>query len=149
VIDGVIITPLKQIVDERGKVMHMLRKDAPHFSSFGEIYFSTVYPSAIKGWHIHHQMILNYAVPHGLIKFVLYDDRLESKTYGEIQEIFLGPDNYCLITVPPKVWNGFKGIGDEVAIVANCASTLHDSSEIERKDPFDPSIPYDWGIKHR
>jgi dTDP-4-dehydrorhamnose 3,5-epimerase len=149
VINGVIITSLQQIVDERGKVMHMLRNDAPHFSDFGEVYFSTVYPGAIKGWHIHHQMILNYAVPHGLIKFVLYDDRPKSKTYGVLQEIFLGPDNYCLVTVPPMVWNGFKGIGDEVAIVANCSSIPHDSSEIERKDPFDPSIPYDWNIKHR
>lgn len=148
-IDGVIITPLKQILDERGKVMHMLRNDASDFSGFGEIYFSTVYPGAIKGWHIHHKMILNYAVPHGLIKFVLYDDRPESTTHGVLQEIFLGPENYCLVTVPPLVWNGFKGVGSEVALVANCASIPHDANEIERKDPFDPSIPYDWNIKHR
>lgn len=148
-IDGVIITPLKQIVDERGKVMHMLRSDAAHFSSFGEIYFSSVHPGAIKGWHIHHRMVLNYAVPHGSIKFVLYDDRPGSKTQGEIQEVFLGPDNYCLVTVPAMIWNGFKGIGTETALVANCASIPHDPNEIERKDPFDPSIPYDWAIKHR
>ncbi len=24
-----------------------------------------------------------------------------------------------------------------------------DSEKIDRIDPFDPSIPYDWGIKHR
>jgi dTDP-4-dehydrorhamnose 3,5-epimerase len=148
-IDGVIITPLKQIVDERGKVMHMLRSDALHFSAFGEVYFSTVFPGAIKGWHIHKKMILNYAVPHGLIKFVLFDDRPESKTYLEIQEIFLGSESYSLVTVPPMVWNGFKGVGDEVSIVANCASIPHDPNEIDRKDPFDPSIPYDWSIKHR
>ena len=148
-IDGVIITPLRQIVDERGKVMHMLRNDTAPFSSFGEIYFSTVYPSAIKGWHRHHIMTLNYAVPHGAIKFVLYDDRIDSKTIGQVQEIFLGPDNYCLVTVPPMIWNGFKGIGTEAAVVANCASIPHDVNEIDRKDPFDLSIPYDWTIKHR
>ena len=148
-IDGVKITPLKQIPDERGKIMHMLRVDAEHFVSFGEIYFSCVYPGAIKGWHIHKEMILNYAVPHGHIKFVLYDDRPESPTYGELQELFLGPDNYCLVTVPPMVWNGFKGIGDEMAIVANCSSIPHTANEIDRKDPFDPSIPYDWSLKHR
>lgn len=148
-IDGVIITPLRQIVDERGKVMHMLRNDVAHFSSFGEIYFSTVNPGAIKGWHIHHRMILNYAVPVGAIKFVLYDDRPASRTRGLLQELFLGPDNYCLVTVPPMIWNGFKGIGAEAALVANCASIPHDPDEIERKDPFDPSIPYDWAIKHR
>lgn len=148
-IDGVIITPLRQIVDERGKVMHMLRSDAPHFSSFGEMYFSSVYPGAIKGWRKHRKMVLNYAVPHGAVKFVLYDDRPDSKTKGELQEIFMGPDNYCLVTVPPMLWSGFKGIGLEPALVANCASILHDPTEAETKDPFDPSIPYDWAIKHR
>lgn len=148
-IDGVVVTPLKQIVDERGKVMHMLRADAPGFRGFGEIYFSTVHPGAIKGWHIHKKMTLNYAVPHGLIKFVLYDDRAGSATHGELQELFLGPDNYCLVTVPPLVWNGFKGVGAEPAIVANCASIAHDPDEIDRRDPFDPRIPYDWALKHR
>jgi dTDP-4-dehydrorhamnose 3,5-epimerase len=127
----------------------MLRCDAEYFSAFGEIYFSSVQPGAIKGWHIHHKMILNYAVPLGLIKFVLYDDRSGSRTKGTIQEIFLGPENYCLVTVPPLVWNGFKGIGTEMALVANCASIPHDPREIEREDPFDSSIPYDWAIKHR
>lgn len=148
-IDGVVVTPLRQIVDERGKVMHMLRSDSAVFQSFGEIYFSTVHPGAIKGWHIHHRMVLNYAVPHGAIKFVLFDDRPGSRTQGEFQELFLGPDNYCLVTVPPMVWNGFKGIGTETAIVANCASISHDPAEIERKSPFDPSIPYDWSLQHR
>ena len=148
-IDGVIITPLRQIPDERGKVMHMLRSDSEKFKGFGEIYFSTVYPGAIKGWHIHKEMVLNYAVPHGNIKFVLYDDRENSPTRGEVQEIFLGPDNYCLVTVPPMIWNGFKGAGTEMAIVANCASITHDPAEIDRLDPFDPTIPYDWEIKHR
>lgn len=148
-IEGVVVTPLKQIVDERGKVMHMLRSDSPVFRSFGEIYFSCVYPGAIKAWHIHRRMVLNYAVPFGRIKFVLYDDRPQSPTRGELMELFLGQDNYCLVTVPPMVWNGFKGLGSETAIVANCASIPHDPAEIDRTDPFDPAIPYQWEIKHR
>lgn len=148
-IEGVTVTPLRQILDERGKVMHMLRADSPVFASFGEIYFSTVYPGVIKGWHIHRKMILNYAVPHGRIKMVLYDDREASATRGQLQEVFLGADNYCLVTVPPLVWNGFKGIGTETAIVANCASIGHDPEEIDRLDPFDPAIPYDWSLIHR
>ncbi|WP_027937121.1 dTDP-4-dehydrorhamnose 3,5-epimerase family protein [Anaeroarcus burkinensis] len=147
-IEGVKVTPLRQIVDERGKIMHMLRADAPHFEQFGEIYFSCVNPGVIKAWHIHEKMTLNYAVPHGHIKFVLYDDREGSSTKGEVQEIFLGPDNYCLITVPPLVWNGFKGIGTVPAIVANCSSIPHDPNEIRRCSPFSESIPYCWELKH-
>lgn len=147
-IHGVVVTPLRQIVDERGKVMHMLRSDAPHFQGFGEIYFSTVHPGVVKGWHRHKRMVLNYAVPSGLIKFVLHDDRPDSPTRGETNQFFIGPENYVLVTVPPMVWNGFKGVGDETAVVANCASIPHDPDEIERLDPFDPRIAYDWQVKH-
>ena len=148
-IRGVSIVPLLQITDERGKVMHVLKSTDNHFIEFGEIYFSTVFPGAIKGWHIHSKMTINYAVPIGRVKLVLYDDRNGSPTQGQIQEIFIGPDNYVLVTVPPMVWNGFKGVGLVESLVANCASIPHDPTEITRLDPFDKSIPYDWTLKHR
>jgi dTDP-4-dehydrorhamnose 3,5-epimerase len=148
-IQGVLIRPLKQVPDERGKIMHMLRNDDPHFERFGEIYFSTVYPQVIKGWHLHKEMTLNYAVVSGMIKLVLYDDRKESQTRGELMEIFLGESNYALIQIPPGVWNGFKGIGTAPAIVANCSTIPHSPDEIVRKDPFTSEIPYQWDLKHR
>ena len=148
-IHDVLVHPLRQIPDERGKIMHMLRSDDPHFERFGEIYFSVVYPGVVKGWHIHRAMTLNYAVVSGMIKLVLYDDREGSPTRHEIQEIFVGESNYVLIKIPPMVWNGFKGIGTQPAIVANCATIPHDPNEISRLDPFDNTIPYDWELKHR
>ncbi|MDR4508718.1 MAG: dTDP-4-dehydrorhamnose 3,5-epimerase family protein [Candidatus Brocadiaceae bacterium] len=147
-IEGVKITSLRQIVDERGKIMHMLRADAPHFEKFGEIYFSFIHPGVIKGWHIHKKMTLNYAVPVGKIKLVLYDDRENSTTRGKLMEIFIGPDNYQLITIPPLVWNGTKGIAEKTSIIANCSTHPHDPNEIARLDPFDKKIPYDWSLKH-
>jgi len=147
-IEGVMTYPLRQISDERGKIMHMLRSTDPHFERFGEIYFSMVYPGVIKGWHLHTKMALNYAVIVGMIKLVLYDDRESSATRGEIQEMFLGEANYMLVRIPPMVWNGFKGIGVTPAIVANCATLPHDPHEIVRKDPLSPDIPYDWRLKH-
>ncbi len=148
-IEGVILTPLNQIFEERGKVMHMLREDSPIFSRFGEIYFSCTYPGVIKAWHLHKRMTLNYAAIFGEIKCVLYDDRPHSKTRGCVDEYFLSPENYYLLTVPPLVWNGWKGVGDKTSIVANCASIPHDPSEIERKEAYDPDIPYDWMIQHK
>jgi dTDP-4-dehydrorhamnose 3,5-epimerase len=148
VIQGVFIHPLKQIADDRGKVMHMLRRDDPWFERFGEIYFSLAFPGVIKGWHLHKEMTLNYAVIKGRIKLVLYDDREDSPTRNTLQEIFTGEDNYGLITIPPKIWNGFKAIGMEPALVANCATEPHDPSEFVRLEPFTDNIPYDWGVKH-
>lgn len=148
-IDGVLVHPLKQIPDERGKIMHMLRVDDAHFEQFGEIYFSMVYPGVVKAWHIHREMTLNYAVVIGMIKLVLYDERPDSPTKGQLQELFLGESNYALVKIPPGIWNGFKGIGTQPAIVANCATHPHDPDEISRVDPFDNHIPYDWSLKHR
>ena len=147
-IKGVEIHPLRQIPDERGKVMHMLRRDDPWFDAFGEVYFSVVFPGAIKAWHLHRRMTLNYAVPSGRIKLVVFDDRDDSPTRGELQEIFTGEDAYALVTVPPGLWNGFKGVGAEPAIVANCATVPHDPDEIVRLDPFSPKIPYRWDLRH-
>jgi dTDP-4-dehydrorhamnose 3,5-epimerase len=148
VIAGVVIQPLRQFPDERGKVMHMLRASDAHFRGFGEIYFSVVYPGVVKGWHLHKRMVLNYAVPQGRIKFVLYDPREDSATRGQLQEMFLGPDQYHLVQVPAGVWNGFKGIGVAPALVANCATLEHDPDEIVRMDPHrNDLIAYDWAAK--
>lgn len=150
-IDGVQIIPLRRIPDERGTVMHMLRRTDPHFTEFGEIYFSTIYPGVVKGWHRHTTMTLNYACIHGRIKLVIYDERDGSPTKGALMERFLGTDDYSLVIIPPDLWNGFKGIGSEPAIVANCATLPHDPDEAKRLqhrlDPFDNHIPYDWSAR--
>lgn len=148
-IEGVKIKALQQLPDERGKVMHMLRADDPDFERFGEIYFSLVYPGVIKGWHLHQEMTLNYAVVKGMIKLVLHDERADVRTRGESMELFIGDANYVRVTVPPGVWNGFKGIGVESAIVANCATIPYHPAEIVRMDPLNNHIPYDWSLKHR
>ena len=93
-------------------------------------------------------MTLNYAVPVGMVKLVCYDDRPDSPTRGVVQELHVGELNYALVTIPPLVWNGFKGEGDVTALVANCATIPHDPDEIERLDPFDNDIPYDWALRH-
>lgn len=148
-IDGVKIIPLRKIPDERGMILHMLRVDSPHFIQFGEIYFSTAYPGVIKGWHVHKRMTLNYAVPIGMVKLVLYDGRKESMTCGVLQELFIGEDNYALVQIPPGVVNGWKCIGSKVAYMANCATEPHGPDEIIRLDPFTKEIPYSWELVHK
>lgn len=147
-IDGVIVTPLRRIPDERGTIFHMLRASDPHFKQFGEIYFSSIYPGVVKGWHLHREMTLNYAVIAGSIKLVIYDERDGSPTKGELLELFLGPHNYALVSIPPLVWNGFKGMGVTEAIVANCCTHVHDPSRSTRLDPFNNHIPYDWSLRN-
>lgn len=147
-IDGVKVVPLRQIVDERGKIMHMLKATDDHFIAFGEIYFSTAWPGTVKAWHIHQTMTVNNAVLSGRAKLVMYDLREGSPTRGELQEVFIGEDNYCLVQIPPGIANGYKAYGDKQVILANCGTEPHDPNEMLRMDPFTDEIPYDWGLRH-
>lgn len=147
-IAGVQVIPLQRIPDERGTIMHMLRRTDQHFIEFGEIYFTTIYRDVVKGWHKHRDMTLNYACVLGRVKLVLYDDRPGSATAGQLMELFLGPDDYSLVVIPPDTWTGFKGMTDPAAIVANCCTHVHDPARTTRLDPFGGGIPYDWGVRH-
>jgi dTDP-4-dehydrorhamnose 3,5-epimerase len=148
IIEGSKLIPLQRIPDERGTIYHMLKCTDPYFVQFGEIYFSTVYPGVVKAWHKHSDMTLYYACVFGRIKVVLYDERRRSPTKGTLMEVFLGPDNYSLVIIPPEVWNGFKGMSEPFAIVANCCTHPHDPSRSARMDPFRNSIPYSWETRH-
>jgi len=147
-IAGIKITPKRKIIDDRGGIFHMLRKDDPEFEKFGEIYFSKIHPGAIKAWHHHSLMSLNYLVVVGSIQLGLWDGRKNSPTFGQAQTIYLDEQVGQLVTVPPGVWNGFKGLGCSSSIVANCATDPHTAEEITRKPYNDPSFGYDWSLKH-
>ena len=144
-IEGVILTTLRQIGDERGAVLHMLRCDAPEFSRFGECYFSEVRPGAVKAWKRHSIQTQNIAVPVGRIHMVIYDDRDGSGTRGQLQDLQLGrPDAYLRLQIPPGLWYGFACASEEPALLANCPDFPHDPSESELRPIGDPMIPYQW-----
>ncbi|MFH1791939.1 MAG: dTDP-4-dehydrorhamnose 3,5-epimerase family protein [Candidatus Omnitrophota bacterium] len=143
-IDGVKCVPLKKICDERGMIMHMLRKTDPHFEQFGEVYFSMAYPGAVKGWHEHTKQTQFYAVVRGMIKLVMYDARPSSPTKGGLMELFTGEDNYMLVRIPTGVINGYKTISSVPALVANCATLPHEEGEMLRYDPHGDKVPYKW-----
>ena len=147
-IDGVKVVPLRKIADERGAVFHFLKSTDPHFTEFGEVYFSCGYPGVVKAWHIHKEMTLNNVCVVGMIKLVIYDCREDSPTHGELMELFIGEQNYCLVQIPPLVANGYKAFGDKMAIISNCASMPHDREELIYIPPFENDIPYDWAVRH-
>tara|TARA_B100001029_G_scaffold177945_1_gene183573 strand:- start:91 stop:525 length:435 start_codon:yes stop_codon:yes gene_type:complete len=143
-IHDVKITPLKILSDSRGSVMHMMRNDSKIFESFGEIYFSTIFKDSIKAWHLHKESTLNYVCIKGAVKLVLFDERPESPTKGKYQEINLSPKNYFLVTIPPNIWNGFKGLYEPESIIANCLSLPHNEKEMVRKNHSDQKFNFKW-----
>ena len=148
-IAGALLQPLKVIPTDGGPVMHMLRPDSPllpDFSKgFGEIYFSEVLPGHVKAWKRHTRQTQHFAVPSGLLKIVMYDDRPDSETRGVLCELALGrPEHYGLLRIPVNVWYGFTAMGDAPALICNCADIPHDPTEGLRLPVNDPSIPYQW-----
>jgi dTDP-4-dehydrorhamnose 3,5-epimerase len=131
-IEGVTLTPLREITDSRGAVLHMLRADAADYTRFGECYFSEVNPGATKAWKRHRRQTQNLAVPSGRIRVVIYDLRADSSTHGEASVVELGrPDAYARLRIPPGLWYGFACLGDRAALIANCADLPHEPNESE------------------
>lgn len=144
-IEGLVLTDLRQIPDDRGAVLHMLRCDSPSFTRFGECYFSEVRPGAVKAWKKHRLQTQNLAVPIGRIKLVVYDERHESSTNGQLMRIDLGrPDSYMRVTIPQGLWYGFACLGKNPALLVNCPDLPHDPNDSDKLPEDDALIPYEW-----
>jgi len=133
-IDGILITPQKVIDVTGGNILHCMKSKEIGFNGFGEAYFSMVNPNAVKAWKRHREMTLNLIVPIGAIRFVIYDDREWSYSFGKFQEIILSRVNYFRLTLPPMLWFGFQGIDLETSLLLNIANVNHSEEEIDRKD---------------
>jgi dTDP-4-dehydrorhamnose 3,5-epimerase len=130
---GVLLTPLKDIPLDAGNVLHGMKKEDPGFTGFGEAYFSTVQSGAVKAWKRHRKMTLNLMVPVGEVRFVLFDDRNNSPNHGQYFSINLSRKNYQRLTVPPMLWMGFQGISEGTNLLLNIADIPHDPEEVNRK----------------
>jgi dTDP-4-dehydrorhamnose 3,5-epimerase len=144
-IEGVTVQPLRLIADSRGSVLQMMRSDSELFKQFGEIYFSEIHSGIIKAWKKHKKQTQNLTVPINKIRLVIYDSRPDSKTQGQIKEYELGrPNHYKMIQIPPMLWYGFQTLGDQTALIANCADQPHDPEESESLPTDSNEIPYQW-----
>lgn len=121
--DGVILTPLKQIYNPKGNIFHAMKNSDIGYSGFGEAYFSTIDQNKIKGWKKHTKMTLNLIVPIGEIEFVIYNEK--NKDFFSVK---LSKNNYQRLTVSPNLWMAFRGIG-EYNMLLNLASIEHDPNE--------------------
>tara|TARA_B110000003_G_C16378070_1_gene429318 strand:+ start:133 stop:591 length:459 start_codon:yes stop_codon:yes gene_type:complete len=147
IIDGVVLTPLKQIKDERGAVFHVMKNDSETFYSFGEAYFSKINKKIIKGWKLHKEMKQNFCVPYGKLKLVLFDNRINSPSKGVINEIILCDDkNYIRVTIPENIWYSFKCLSDPYCLLLNISNIEHDPLESITMDINTNEIPYSWII---
>jgi dTDP-4-dehydrorhamnose 3,5-epimerase len=145
-IDGVRIKELKVIPDERGRLMEILRRDDEIFDKFGQVYMTTVKPGIIKAWHFHKIQTDNFCCVKGRIRVGLYDARQASKTFGKTMDIVVSLDNPKVISIPPGVYHGFKGVSQEESIVINTPTESYNPRNPDeyRQDPANKDIPFNW-----
>lgn len=143
-LEGVLLNPLEIVSVAQGDIFHGVKSKDKGFKDFGEAYFSSINYGMTKAWKRHRKMTLNIIVPVGKIRFVIFDDREKSITYGKFQEIVLSKENYFRLTIPPMLWLGFQGIGKMENILLNIADIVHNPKEADRKER--DQIQYNWRI---
>ena len=132
--DGVTLTPLKQIYNPKGDIFHAMKKSDEGFVGFGEAYFSTINQNDIKGWKKHTEMILNLVVVTGEVEFMIYNE-------SDFFTVKLSKNNYQRLTIRPNLWLAFRGLSTENMLL-NLASIEHDPSEVINLDL--QKIEYEW-----
>jgi len=149
-IKDVVVKQLKIIPDDRGYLMEMMRKDWPEFMQFAQSYMTACYPGVYKAWHYHKKQYDHFVCITGMAKVVLFDPRPDSPTRGKVNAFHMGQLNPILLRIPPFVYHGFTAEGGQTAIIVNYPTELYNYAEPdEYRLPYnDPSIPYDWEVKH-
>ncbi len=122
------IQKLKIIKIPAGNIMRILKKKNLTKGGFGEAYFSKIKFRSIKAWKYHKKMFLNLTVPVGKVKFVFYSEKDD-----RFRVIEIGEKKYSRITVPPKIWFGFKGMSKSESIILNITNIEHNPKEIIRR----------------
>lgn len=143
-IDGIEIIPLKRFDDERGYFLELFRSDNPKITSnLIQFNLSKTYPGIIRAWHRHVRDQVDYFICiDGCLKICAYDDRKDSKTYGELDEIIVQGDELKIVKVPGILWHGFKAVGTESAKLIYGVNNLYDydNPDEERRPWNDPTI---------
>lgn len=124
--DGITLTPLKQILHPKGDIFHAMKANDNGFSGFGEAYFSTINKNDVKGWKKHTKMTLNLVVVTGKVEFVVHDG-------DDFFNVKLSKKNYQRLTVKPNLWLAFRGLDDENMLL-NLANIEHDPNESKDVD---------------
>ncbi len=131
------VKSLKIVKLPKGNVMHILKKKEQPNWNFKEAYISKIKFGKIKAWKYHKKMMLNLVVIQGKVKFVFY-----SNEENKFKVIKIGEKKYSRLTVPPKIWFGFKGIGKSESTIINLSNFQWDPKE--QKNININKIKFNW-----
>ena len=137
-IEGVIVKKLTRVSDERGYLIETFRTDnLPNKLKPMMSYISYTKAGIARGPHEHEEQtdIFCFMGP-GNFKIKLWDNRENSKTFGNYTELIGGKDNPIQLIVPPGVVHGYKNISeDEIGMVMNYPDKLYGG--LNKKEKID------------
>ncbi len=145
-IDGLIVVVPKQVIDERGTITEVFRRTtiADAGLSIGELQqlnATTSRLGAIRGMHAEAMTKLTTVVS-GEVYGMYVDLRPESATFGEIEQVTIGPGVEVL--VPAGVANGFQSLA-EPSVYLYCFDREWEPGMPGRSStPLDPSLAPHW-----
>lgn len=145
-LEGVIIKKLEKFTDERGWLAEIFRHDELNYQPVMS-YISVTKPGVARGPHEHKaQSDFFVFVGQGIFNLYLWDNRKESKTFGQKEILEVGDNNPVAVMVPPGVVHGYKCISSEPAYSINLPDKLYKGEakqeEVDEirweKDPASP-----------
>jgi len=156
-LDGIGITELKRIPDDRGCILHCWRYAGfKRNNEIREVYATTVKQGVVKGWHLHMRAATRYVPLVGEVKIVVLDPRLDSSTHGDVFELVVGYRNFKRVDIPPGVWIGMQGLAEGESLLLNITDVAHNQNEMLRSNPHEPvtlgpgcETDYDWSVRDR
>jgi dTDP-4-dehydrorhamnose 3,5-epimerase len=126
-INGVIVRPLSRFNDSRGWLTELFRVDEwPAEFHPAMAYISSTLPGVTRGPHEHvDQADLFCFLGPSSFKLRMWDNRSESKTFGNMATHLVGEGNPAVVLVPKGVVHAYQNVGAVDGIVINCPNRLY------------------------
>jgi dTDP-4-dehydrorhamnose 3,5-epimerase len=138
-IHDVVFRPTRPVPHEDGHVTEIARASWEEIGGpIVQVHLTTTLPGRHRAWGLHQRSTDRLFVMRGLVKFAVFDGRIESPTYGSVNEVTLSEKSPGLLIVPPNLYHGWKNIGTDEAFVVNMPTAMYD---YETPDALD--LPWD------
>ena len=132
-IDGVQVRRAPVIEDERGELCEVFRESwGVHPLPLVYVYYIGIRPRKIKGWVVHKKQDDRLFVARGVIRFGLYDDRRDSKTYKLLNVFTVSERNRGLVVIPRGVYHGIQNIGETEASLVNMPTEPYNHADPDK-----------------
>lgn len=152
-ISDVRIKPLVNYFDDRGffREIAKLTEGISSGQRFAQMSHSHMTQNVVKAWHVHHRQYDWWYVAKGKIEAVLFDNRIESPTFGQKFSFLMGETSKygrdvheVCVCIPPGVLHGLRVLSKEADLVYLTSQTYDPNDE--GRLPFDDSFArHDWG----